>query len=99
MRVLLQVEIDEVRPDPATAAAELRLLASLLPLRVRADQRVVQFLAAFFAPAESAVLVTAPSAGDSDLSDAAEDDACGAVGPTGELCSPHVQAWYSPCLY
>ena len=48
-----------MRPDPGSDAEELRLLVALLPVRVRADQRVCEFLAAFFAPPEDMVLVPA----------------------------------------
>ena len=58
---MLQMEVEAVRPDPASPAEELRLMVALLPVRVRADQRVCEFLAAFFAPQEDMVLVpTAP---------------------------------------
>ena len=56
---VLQVEVEAVRPDPASPAEELRLMVALLPVRVRADQRVCEFLAAFFAPQEDMVLVPA----------------------------------------
>ena len=66
-----------MRPDPASPAEELRLHVALLPVRVRADQRVCEFLAAFFAPPEDMVLVPAappapPEAG--AAAPAAEDD-------------------------
>ncbi len=54
-----QVEVEAVRPDPASPAEELRLRVALLPVRVRADQRVCEFLAAFFAPPDDMVLVPA----------------------------------------
>ena len=56
-----------MRPDPGSEAEELRLLVALLPVRVRADQRVCEFLAAFFAPPEDMVLVPAVLATPSEV--------------------------------
>lgn len=77
-----------MHPDPASPAEELRLMLALLPVRVRADQRVCEFLAAFFAPAEDMVLVPAapvppppPQAGTTALDGpTAEDGGPGAGG-------------------
>ena len=45
-RARAQVELDAVRPGGGAAGEELRLGAALLPLRLRLDQAVVDFLQA-----------------------------------------------------
>ena len=71
-----------MRPDPGEPQEELRLLVALLPMHIRLDQLVCQFLGAFFAPPEMTVLVVAPGAGSS------EDEAGGkATGVHGEEIS------------
>jgi hypothetical protein len=42
--VLLQVELEAVCPGGSDRGEELRLGAALLPLRLRIDQAVVEFL-------------------------------------------------------
>ena len=42
--VLVQVELAAVRPDGGGGEEELRLGAAVLPLRLRIDQAVVEFL-------------------------------------------------------
>ena len=90
-----QVEVEAVRPDPASPAEELRLRVALLPVRVRADQRVCEFLAAFFAPPDDTVLVPsapapppAPAANGLNNPDrpAAQDDGRDAEGAIRWLC-------------
>ena len=94
-----QVEVEAVRPDPAAPAEELRLRVALLPVRVRADQRVCEFLAAFFAPPDDMVLVPAapvpplpPAAGtnDHEARPAAEDDGRDAEGAV-PCCAVHAR--------
>ena len=88
-----------MRPDPASPAEELRLRVALLPVRVRADQRVVEFLAAFFAPPDDMVLVPSvpvvppPQAGTTNHEprQAAEDDGREAEGALLG-CAEHAQA-------
>ncbi|GAQ87036.1 autophagy protein 2 [Klebsormidium nitens] len=45
----LRVEMDAVRPNPASLLEEYRLLLALLPLRLHLDQRHIDFCADFFA--------------------------------------------------
>lgn len=72
-----------MRPEPAAALEELRLLVALLPMRIRLDQLVCQFLAAFFALQETTVLVAAPPAGGGDAPGVEAGSEAGAT--TGEL--------------
>lgn len=50
----LRVEMDAVRPNPASLLEEYRLLLALLPLRLHLDQRHIDFCADFFAGGGSA---------------------------------------------
>ncbi len=58
--VLRQVELEAVRPGGDSGGEELRLGAAVLPLRLRVDQAVVEFLQGFFAPPN-------PDEGDGEL--------------------------------
>lgn len=63
-----------VRPDPAEPQEELRLLIALLPMHIRLDQLVCHFLAVFFAPPETTVLVAVSGV------DGGEDEDSGTTG-------------------
>lgn len=62
-----QVELEAVRPGGGEGAEELRLGAAVLPLRLRIDQAVVEFLQVFFAPPN-------PDEGDGELINWADED-------------------------
>ena len=62
-----QVELEAVRPGGEEGGEELRLGAAVLPLRLRVDQAVVEFLQAFFAPPN-------PDEGDGELINWADED-------------------------
>lgn len=58
----MQVELEAVSPSGQDSGEELRLGAALLPLRMRIDQAIVDFLQVFFAPPN-------PDEGDGELID------------------------------
>lgn len=62
-----QVELEAVRPGGDNSGEELRLSAAVLPLRLRVDQAVVEFLQGFFAPPN-------PDEGDGELINWADEE-------------------------
>ena len=61
------MELEAVRPGGEEGGEELRLGAAVLPLRLRVDQAVVEFLQGFFAPPN-------PDEGDGELINWADED-------------------------
>ncbi|KAK9836947.1 hypothetical protein WJX81_001853 [Elliptochloris bilobata] len=78
---LLQVELDAVRPGGGAAGEELRLGAALLPLRLRLDQAVVDFLQDF---------ALAPSADEGD-GEMVDWMGCDAFEPAKETAEPELE--------
>lgn len=77
---LRQVELEAVRPGGDGGGEELRLGAAVLPLRLRVDQAVVEFLQGFFAPPN-------PDEGDGELINWADEEGSDVVGDDGPLAA------------
>ncbi|BDA50280.1 probable autophagy-related protein 2 at C-terminar half [Coccomyxa sp. Obi] len=75
---LFQVELEAVRPGGDSGGEELRLGAAVLPLRLRVDQAVVEFLQVFFAPPN-------PDEGDGELINWADEEDSDGFGDDGGL--------------
>jgi autophagy-related protein 2 len=55
------IEILNVRPDPALAATEIVLKATILPLRLHVDQDALDFITRFFSFKDDSATTTSPS--------------------------------------